>query len=128
MLSWTIYISFLGAAALVLLPPERRRAARITALLTALAGLALGLAGAVQYEGQTPSGGQVDLVNISWIKEPGHQFSPGGGRGQHHAGVADRHCGGGGGVVFVEHRAAHQGVFRALSGADRRGLWGFSEL
>ncbi len=74
MLSWTIYISFLGAAALVLLPPQRRRAARITALLTALAGLALGLAGAVQYERQTPSGVQVDLVNISWIKDLGINF------------------------------------------------------
>ena len=52
MLAWTIYISFLGAAALALLPPESRRAARITALLTALAGLAVALGGAVHYDCQ----------------------------------------------------------------------------
>src|ERR1039458_2087871 len=75
MLAWTIFISFLGAAALVLLPPENRRAARITALLTALAGLALALAGAAQYERLTPDGGQVDLVNMPGITDLGIHFS-----------------------------------------------------
>jgi NADH-quinone oxidoreductase subunit M len=74
MLAWTIYISFLGAAALALLPPESRRAARITALLTALAGLALALGGAAQYEAHTPAGGLVDLVNMPWITELGINF------------------------------------------------------
>src|ERR1039458_786559 len=74
MLAWTIFISFLGAAALVLLPPENRRAARITALLTALAGLALAMAGAAQYERLTPDGGQVDLVNMPWITDLGIHF------------------------------------------------------
>src|ERR1039458_6327060 len=74
MLAWTIYISFLGAAALVCLPAERRRAARITALLTALVGLALALGGAAQYQRQTPSGGLVDLVHVSWIADLGIQF------------------------------------------------------
>ena len=74
MLAWTIYISFAGAAALALLPAERRRAARITALLTALAGLAVALAGAAQYEGHVPSGGQMDIVNFPWIKELGIGF------------------------------------------------------
>ena len=111
MLAWTIYISFLGAAALVLLPAESRRAARITALLTALAGLAAALGGAAQYERHAPSGALVDLVNVSWIADLGIRLSPGGGRRQHHAGVAHRHCGGGGRVVFVEHRAPHAGNF-----------------
>ena len=69
MLAWTILISFLGAAALVLLPAESRRAARHTALLTALAGLACALAGAVQYERSAASGTPVDLVNFSWIAD-----------------------------------------------------------
>jgi NADH-quinone oxidoreductase subunit M len=74
MLAWTIYISFLGAAALVLLPAENRRAARFTALLTALAGLVVGLTGAVQYERQTPSGDVVDLVHASWIPDLGIHY------------------------------------------------------
>ncbi|MGA3178863.1 MAG: NADH-quinone oxidoreductase subunit M [Verrucomicrobiota bacterium] len=74
MLAWTIYISFLGAATLALLPPESRRAARLTALLTALAGLAIALAGAAQYERQAPAGALVDLVNIPWIPDLGIGF------------------------------------------------------
>ena len=74
MLAWTIFISFFGAAALVLLPPENRRAARITALLTALAGLAAGLAGAVQYQRHVPTDAVVNLVNIEWITDLGIHF------------------------------------------------------
>jgi NADH-quinone oxidoreductase subunit M len=74
MLAFTIYISFLGAAALVFLPASGRRAARLTALLTALAGLAIALADAVQYERHTPSGGVADIVNISWIAALGIHF------------------------------------------------------
>jgi NADH-quinone oxidoreductase subunit M len=74
MLAWTIYISFLGAAALVLLPPENRRATRITALLAALAGLALALAGAVQYELRGTSDTLVQLVNIPWVTDLGIHF------------------------------------------------------
>ena len=74
MLAWTIYISFLGAAGLVLLPPENRRAARILALFTALAGLALALGGAAQYELRPTSDPLVELVNISWIKDLGIHF------------------------------------------------------
>jgi NADH-quinone oxidoreductase subunit M len=72
--AWTIYISFLGAAALVLLPPESRRAARITALLTALAGLAAGLGSAVQYERHAPPGALADVVNVSWIADLGIRY------------------------------------------------------
>jgi NADH-quinone oxidoreductase subunit M len=74
MLAWTIYISLLGAAVLVLLPPESRRAARITALFTALAGLAAALCGAAQYERHVPSGAVADLVNFSWIADLGIHF------------------------------------------------------
>jgi NADH-quinone oxidoreductase subunit M len=74
MLPWTIYISFLGALALVLLPPESRRAARAAALLTALAGLAAALGGAAQYERHAPPGALVDLVNVPWIADVGIRF------------------------------------------------------
>src|SRR5260370_2267290 len=50
MLAWTVYISFLGAAVLLLLDPANQKAARTIALLTASAGLFIALAGVVQYQ------------------------------------------------------------------------------
>ena len=44
MLAWTIYISFLGAAVLMLLPKKNAPLARGVALLTAIAGLIIALA------------------------------------------------------------------------------------
>src|SRR5438045_5937071 len=43
MLAWTIYISFIGVAAMTFLPRGNAPAARILALLTALAGFGVGL-------------------------------------------------------------------------------------
>jgi NADH-quinone oxidoreductase subunit M len=74
MLALTIYISFLGAAALVFLPAGSRRAARVVALLAALAGLVVALAGAVQYERLSPAGGVADIVNVSWIAALGIHY------------------------------------------------------
>jgi NADH-quinone oxidoreductase subunit M len=74
MLAWTIYLSFLGAAALVLLPATCRGAARIIALLTALAGLAVALVATARYQHSVPSGAVVDLVNFSWIADLGIHF------------------------------------------------------
>ncbi len=74
MLAWTIYISFLGAAGLVLLPAENRRAARMVALLTALAGLGLALCGTVQYEQRATSDTLMELVKIPWIAALGISF------------------------------------------------------
>ena len=54
MLAWTIYISFLGAALLMFAPGAKPRVARFLALATALAGLAAGLAGIVQFSQGTP--------------------------------------------------------------------------
>ena len=48
MLHWTIYISFFGVVVLTLLQRDNARAARIVALLTALAGFAVALIGTVQ--------------------------------------------------------------------------------
>ena len=55
MLAWTIYISFIGALVLMLLPREAARAARIVALLTAIAGCVVAFVGAIQQ----PNPGEV---------------------------------------------------------------------
>ncbi len=43
MLAWTIYLSFLGAVAVTLTPAKNPVIARVTALLTALAGLGIAI-------------------------------------------------------------------------------------
>src|SRR5438552_4015212 len=48
MLAWTIYISFIGVAALTFLPRGNAPAARILALLTALAGFTVALIGTLE--------------------------------------------------------------------------------
>ena len=63
MLAWTIYISFIGVLVLMLLPREAARAARIIALLTAIAGCVVAFAGAVQQ----PNPGEVTTI----VKVPG---------------------------------------------------------
>ena len=47
MLAWTIYISFLGMAVLMFVPRGNARAARIVALLAAVAGCVVAFAGAI---------------------------------------------------------------------------------
>ncbi len=47
MLAWTVYISFMGVLALMLLPTRNAQAARVVALSAAVGGLALGLLGAL---------------------------------------------------------------------------------
>jgi len=64
MLGWTIYISFLGVLVLMCLPRENVRAARFTALGTALAGLFLSLAVAVRWD---PAPELVTLVELRWV-------------------------------------------------------------
>lgn len=70
MLAWTIYISFCGALVLMLLPKGAVRAARIVALLAALAGLAIGMA---EFARQ-PSGELVTIVQASWIRSLGLEY------------------------------------------------------
>ena len=48
MLAWTIYITFIGVLVLMLLPRDNARAARIVALLTAIAGCVVAFVGAIQ--------------------------------------------------------------------------------
>jgi len=71
MLAWTIYISFIGVLVLMLLPCEAARAARIIALLTAVAGCGVALAGAMQ---QTHPGEVATIVKVPWIPSLGASF------------------------------------------------------
>jgi len=64
MLAWTIYISFIGVAVLILLPAENKKAARAVALFSALAGLAVAFAGVFQYK---LGSGIADITNTPWI-------------------------------------------------------------
>jgi NADH-quinone oxidoreductase subunit M len=70
MLAWTIYISFLGAAALMLIPERSARAARTVALLTAVFGFGIALAGTLQ----AGSGALHTIVRVPWIPSLGIEY------------------------------------------------------
>ncbi|HWD21362.1 MAG TPA: NADH-quinone oxidoreductase subunit M [Verrucomicrobiae bacterium] len=74
MLAGTIYLSFFGAAALMLLPARQARCARPLALLTALGGLACALAALVGRWSQIEPGALRDITNAPWIGELGIRF------------------------------------------------------
>jgi NADH-quinone oxidoreductase subunit M len=71
MLAWTIYISFLGALALLLLPSRRAAWARILALVTSLITFALTLTAFIQHR----SGEMFTVASLPWIPSMGIQFS-----------------------------------------------------
>ncbi len=71
MLAWTIYISFLGVAVLMCLPRGNARAARIVALLAALAGLVTALAGVFAYK---PGSGIATVTDLSWVPTLGIRY------------------------------------------------------
>jgi NADH-quinone oxidoreductase subunit M len=70
MLAWTIYISFLGVLALMLLPKASVRAARIIALSAALGGLAITLTAFAQQK----NGALVTVVRVPWIPSLGIEY------------------------------------------------------
>src|SRR5208283_767964 len=70
MLAWTIYISFLGAAGLLLLPRGRVGAARILALLTAIAGFAITLTVFVQHR----TGEMLTITRVPWVPTLGIEY------------------------------------------------------
>jgi NADH-quinone oxidoreductase subunit M len=70
MLAWTIYISFLGAAALILMPKASARAARVTALVVAIAGLAIAVIGACRF---TP-GEILPVARVAWVPSLGIEY------------------------------------------------------
>jgi NADH-quinone oxidoreductase subunit M len=71
MLAWTIYISFLGVLVLMLLPRDDARSARKVALLTAIAGFAVALIGALQ---QGNPGEIATISKCAWIPSLGANY------------------------------------------------------
>ena len=69
MLAWTVYISFIGVLALMVLPKGRPQAARVIALLAALLGLAAGAAGTIGRHGELET-----VVKAPWIGSLGIEF------------------------------------------------------
>src|SRR5438105_893765 len=70
MLAWTIYTSFLGAAAMLLLPRSSATLARVLALLTAVAGFAIALASFVQHR----TGEMITITRVPWIPSLGIEY------------------------------------------------------
>jgi NADH-quinone oxidoreductase subunit M len=70
MLAWTIYISFLGALLLLLLPKGSAALVRILALLTALATFAITLAAFVQHR----TGEMLTVTDVSWVPSLGIRY------------------------------------------------------
>ena len=74
MLAWTIYITFIGVLVLMLLPRDNARAARIVALLTAIAGCAIAFVGSIQQVQQTNPGVVTEIVKVDWIQAIGAKY------------------------------------------------------
>lgn len=70
MLAWTIYISFLGVLVLMLLPKRYVRMARMVALLAAVAGFAVTLAGFTEQR----SGELVTVTRVPWVPSLGIEY------------------------------------------------------
>ena len=109
----------------MLLPREAARAARIVALLTAIAGCAVAFVGAMQ---QSNPGEVTDDCQGSMDSSARRQLFSGRRRHQPGAGGADRPGGRRGYFIFVEHREAHEGIFRLLPRVHRRRVRRVPEL
>jgi NADH-quinone oxidoreductase subunit M len=70
MLAWTIYISFIGAAALMLLPRHNASMARAVAMLAAVTGFGFALAGILEIKG----GEITTIAKYSWIPSLGINY------------------------------------------------------
>ena len=70
MLAWTIYSSFLGVLVLMLLPKGNASAARKVAMLTAVMGLLVALAGFMQFK----AGEIVTVADVDWIPTLGIRY------------------------------------------------------
>lgn len=71
MLAWTIYFSFAGMAALMLMPKGDARSARAIAMLSAVAGLLAGLGGVVQGKFGT---GLLEITKLAWVPALGIEY------------------------------------------------------
>src|SRR5262245_5732748 len=71
MLAWTIYLSFIGVAVLMLLPRSNPQGAKVIALLTAIAGLILGVVAVLEYKLDS---GLVTTCKLPWIPSMGIEY------------------------------------------------------
>lgn len=71
MLAFTIYLSFAGALLLAIMPSAWARAARVFALLVAIAGFAVALTGFIQLRGQ----GNASITDIAWVPQLGVHYT-----------------------------------------------------
>jgi len=71
MLAWTIYISFAGALVLALMPKGNAALARWFALVVAVTGFAIAVAGFAAGAEQ----GRVTLVDVPWVASMGIRFT-----------------------------------------------------
>ena len=72
MLAYTIYLSFAGVVALGLWPRSWAASARVFALLIALAGLAVALAGFFSARGQAPV---ISIADLPWVPSLGIHYT-----------------------------------------------------
>ena len=73
---WSIYISFIGAGVVMLLPRNSKNLIRWIALLTGVAALTVALAGYFAYDSWIKAGnaGLWQVVNIPWIPLLGSNY------------------------------------------------------
>jgi len=71
MLAWTIYISFVGAALVALVPEEKPGVARVTALTAAIASLLATIIAMAQGQATATLH---DVVNVPWITSLGARY------------------------------------------------------
>jgi NADH-quinone oxidoreductase subunit M len=71
MLAWTIYISMLGAAILLILPRGNAIASRLVALVSTVLGLALGIAACARHT----SGGMQIIAHAPWVTSLGIEYA-----------------------------------------------------
>src|SRR5690349_4893434 len=70
MLAWTIYISFLGAVGMLLLPKRAANAARFLALLTAVAGFLIALVAFLHNR----TGEFLTITDVPWVPALGIHY------------------------------------------------------
>jgi len=70
MLGWTVYISFLGMLVLMLLPKGNASAARKVAMLSAVAGLVVAVAGFIQFK----AGEILTVCKLPWVPSLGIEY------------------------------------------------------
>src|SRR3954466_1707123 len=70
MLAWTIYISFLGAAAMLLLPKRAASAARSLALFVAIFGFCIALSAFLRHR----TGAYFTVADVPWIASLGIHY------------------------------------------------------